>query len=133
MPGWQRCQWGIAIRPSKGLDSWCHTGIMQLRATMPKKRTPTTELSPQLKAIGRRAAMARELCGMGQREAAESIGLPNSSLSRFEGGLRKLTLENLLALAELYRVPVGWLLADEVPLPPRGETTGVGDRRRRNG
>lgn len=92
--------------------------------------------SLELRGIGSRARFARERIGLGQREAAEHLGVSSSSVNRLELGHRLLELDSLIRLARLYRVPVGWLLVEEglgpIAGPPEPKLTSpVGDRRRR--
>ena len=89
--------------------------------------------SPELAGLGKRAKHARERIGFGVREAADAVGIDNSSLSRLEAGKRLVELDVLIQLARLYRCPLGWLLAEDQPLPPLDEAerlSAVGDRRR---
>ena len=93
--------------------------------------TAKKEWSPELQGLGGRARHARKRAKYGVREAADAVGIDNASLSRLEQGKRLVDLDALIQLARLYRVPLGWLLAEEVPLPPLAEPpTGTGDRRR---
>lgn len=96
--------------------------------------TAKKERSSELKGLGRRARHARERIGYGVREAADAVGVDNSSLSRLEAGKRLMDMDDLIRLARLYRCPVGWLIAEDQPLPPLDEGGGfpqpAGDRRR---
>lgn len=82
--------------------------------------------------MGRRAKFARERIGYSVREAAERIGIHDSSLSRLERGERSVALETLVALSDLYYVTLDWLLANRGTLQelPADACRGLGDRRR---
>jgi len=113
------------------LDASCPMGNSRAHVRM---ATAKKTWSRALKGLGARARHARTRAEFGLREAAEAIGIANSSLSRLEEGGRLVDLDSLILLAELYDVPLDWLLANRGPLPPRrdnGRPRPIGDRRRR--
>lgn len=62
--------------------------------------------------IASRIRAAREMAGLSQGQVAKILGLHRPSVSEAEAGNRSVTAEELAKLAELYDVPVGWLLGD---------------------
>ncbi|MFJ4687975.1 helix-turn-helix domain-containing protein [Streptomyces sp. NPDC088789] len=70
-----------------------------------------------LDAVGPRLRELRRRRGMTLAGLAGRTGISESTLSRLEGGTRRPTLELLLALAEVYRVP----LDDLVGAPRTGD------------
>ncbi len=70
-----------------------------------------------LELVGPRLRTVREQRGVTLTEVAERTGISKSTLSRLENGQRKPSLELLLPLAQLYRVP----LDDLVGAPEVGD------------
>lgn len=64
------------------------------------------------KALGRRVREARELAGLSQQAAAETLGLPRTAVTQIEAGNRSVSTLELSQLAGLLRRPVGWFLRD---------------------
>lgn len=62
--------------------------------------------------IARRLREARELASISQNEAADALGLPRTAVTQMEGGNRAVSTLELSSLAELYRRPVRWFLAE---------------------
>jgi len=62
--------------------------------------------------MSRRLREARELASISQGEAAEALGLPRTAITQIEGGNRAVSTMELARLADLYRRPVSWFLAD---------------------
>lgn len=62
--------------------------------------------------VSRRLREARELASISQSEAAEALGLPRTAVTQVERGNRAISTLELARLAELYRRPVGWFLAE---------------------
>ncbi|MFO1144430.1 MAG: XRE family transcriptional regulator [Amaricoccus sp.] len=62
--------------------------------------------------IARRLREARELASISQNEAADALGLPRTAMTQMEGGNRAVSTLELSRLAELYRRPVRWFLAE---------------------
>ena len=57
-----------------------------------------------------RFKIARENANLSQKSAAISIGVKAPSMSAWENGSARPTIENLVAMAELYGVTVDYLL-----------------------
>lgn len=64
------------------------------------------------KIIASRIRAAREMVGLSQGQVAKLLGLHRPSVSEAEAGNRSVTAEELAKLAELYDVPVSWLLGE---------------------
>jgi len=67
--------------------------------------------------VGRRLLVLREREGLSQKYLADSLGVAESTYSRYEAGLRKVPLPDLRHLARLLGVTTDQLLGVE-PLPP---------------
>ena len=69
---------------------------------------------------------AREAKGMSQKYVALTLGVKPPNVSRWEAGVTYPSIENLIALANLYDVSVDYLLGlDNLPVP--ASTRGVND------
>jgi transcriptional regulator with XRE-family HTH domain len=77
----------------------------------------STPISSALELVGARLRKVREQRGVTLTDVAERTGISKSTLSRLENGQRKPSLELLLPLAQLYRVP----LDDLVGAPEVGD------------
>jgi len=76
------------------------------------------DLTATLDLVGPRLRRIRESRGLKLTEAADRTGISKSTLSRLENGQRRPSLELLLPLAQLYRVPLDELVgAPEVGDP----------------
>jgi transcriptional regulator with XRE-family HTH domain len=64
--------------------------------------------------IAARLKEARLLAGLSQAQAANKLGLQRPAVSELEAGNRKVSAEELIQFAELYRVNTSWLLGQEV-------------------
>lgn len=65
-----------------------------------------------------RVEALRTAKGMSQRELSEAIGFSHATISRIEGGDRKISTPQAKALADYFGVSVGYLLGvDESPYP----------------
>lgn len=62
------------------------------------------------KTLGETLRERRIACGMTQELVAESLGVSRQAVSKWEGGKTDPSTANLLALAELYGIPVEELL-----------------------
>ena len=62
--------------------------------------------------MSRRLREARELASISQADAAEALGLPRTAVTQIEGGNRAVSTMELARLADLYRRPVSWFLAE---------------------
>jgi transcriptional regulator with XRE-family HTH domain len=79
--------------------------------------TTSAPISTALSLVGPRLRKVREQRGVTLTEVAARTGISKSTLSRLENGQRKPSLELLLPLAQLYRVP----LDDLVGAPEVGD------------
>jgi SOS-response transcriptional repressor LexA len=70
------------------------------------------------KLIGKRIRQAREERGMNQAELAEAIGFSAPSVTYFETGKRRISIEDLEKVAEVLRRPITYFLSEE-PLDER--------------
>ena len=77
----------------------------------------TAPIADALELVGPRLRKVREQRGVTLTEVAERTGMSKSTLSRLENGQRKPSLELLLPLAQVYRVP----LDDLVGAPEVGD------------
>lgn len=62
--------------------------------------------------IARRLREARELASISQNEASDVLGLPRTAVTQIEGGNRSVSTLELAKLADLYRRPLAWFLAE---------------------
>ncbi len=76
---------------------------------MSKKRSVDAR-SPEYSALGRKLAEARNALGLTQAEASKRIGIPQSTYSGYETGVRKITLTTLKQIAAAYGVDVDTLI-----------------------
>lgn len=65
--------------------------------------------------LARRLREAREFMNLSQQFVAEQTGIPRSAISDIERGSRRVESLELKRLAELYRMPVTYLLGDVTP------------------
>ena len=65
------------------------------------------------KDIGKRLKFARERKGLKQNRIAKTLGVHNSTLSKYESGERELDNETLVKLSELYEVSPQWIITGE--------------------
>lgn len=82
-----------------------------------KRSSGAAEIAAALDLVGPRLRRVRERRAMTLTDAAERTGFSKSTLSRLENGQRRPSLELLLPLAHLYRVP----LDDLVGAPETGD------------
>ena len=68
--------------------------------------------SPEL---ARRLRDARELASVSQQAAADHVGIPRTAITQIEAGNRLVSTFELSKLAELYRRPLSWFLAEVAP------------------
>lgn len=76
------------------------------------------------KLLGERLKIAREKKGLKQNRVAQSLGIHNSTLAKYESGDREVDIDTLKKLAELYEVSVDWLSGrtdDPSPLDKKGK------------
>ena len=65
--------------------------------------------------LGKRLEQARANLHLSQKEVAAAIGASASVISNYESGERTPSVENLMALASLYRCSADYLLGLEKP------------------
>lgn len=80
------------------------------------ERDEMTGLEPdEAGQLARRLRDAREFTNLSQQFVSEQTGIPRSAISDIERGSRRVESLELKRLAELYRMPVGYLLGDVAP------------------
>jgi len=74
-----------------------------------------SDLSSDRKKIASRLKDARTMSGLSQEHAALKLGLQRPAISEIESGKRRVSAEEIIQFAELYKVDPSWLLlqADE--------------------
>ena len=65
------------------------------------------------KAIASRLRLSREMAGLTQGQVAKSLDWHRPTVSEMEAGRRRVSAEELTALAEMYGVHVPWVLGAE--------------------
>lgn len=81
----------------------------------------TSALAPdEAQQLARRLREAREFTNLSQQFVSEQTGIPRSAISDIERGSRRVESLELKRLAELYRMPVDYLLG----AAPAGELAG---------
>ena len=63
--------------------------------------------------IATRLKDARVLAGLSQAQAAEKLNMQRPAISEIESGKRKVSADELLQFAKLYKVDTSWLLHQE--------------------
>jgi transcriptional regulator with XRE-family HTH domain len=98
---------------------------------VPKKK-PVTVL-PELATLPERLKYARTRIGMTGAALAEASEIDAGQISRLESGERVggVEAQTLIRLARNLGVPVGWLAADEGPIPEKVPVFRETDGRRR--
>jgi transcriptional regulator with XRE-family HTH domain len=83
----------------------------------------TKRKNPELAVeIGRVIRKQRKAAGMTQAVFAEAIGLESETVSRMENGIRLPTIEKLVEMADLFRLPVGVFFENVGPLKKQQDT-----------
>ncbi|MCL2668386.1 MAG: helix-turn-helix domain-containing protein, partial [Micrococcales bacterium] len=62
--------------------------------------------------LGRRLAQAREDAGVTQEALARAVGLDRTAVVRLEKGERRLSVPELVAVAEVLRRPLAFFVAE---------------------
>lgn len=65
--------------------------------------------------LGQRVAQAREERGISQGKLGELVGLERTAVNRAESGDRKLTMTEMVAIAEALERPLGFFVNDPLP------------------
>lgn len=60
--------------------------------------------------IAARIRDARVLAGLSQAQAAQKLNLQRPAISEIESGKRKVSAEEVIQFAELYKVDTSWIL-----------------------
>jgi transcriptional regulator with XRE-family HTH domain len=68
-----------------------------------------TTLDGERKTIASRLRTAREMAGLSQAQVAKILGLHRPSVSEMEAGRRKVSVDELTKLAEIYSIDMKWL------------------------
>ncbi|UPQ75268.1 helix-turn-helix domain-containing protein [Chryseobacterium nepalense] len=68
-----------------------------------------TNLSEREK-IAERLKEARSLAGLSQENASRMLNIPRPAISEIEAGRRKVSAEEIIQFAKLYKVSTSWLL-----------------------
>ena len=63
--------------------------------------------------IAERLKDARVLAGLSQAQAADKLGLQRPAISEIESGRRKVSADELIQFANLYKVDTSYLLHEE--------------------
>lgn len=63
--------------------------------------------------IAERLKQARTMAGLSQDNAAKMLELPRPAISEIESGRRKVSAEEIIQFAKLYKVSTSWLLLKE--------------------
>lgn len=63
--------------------------------------------------IAVRLKEARILSGLSQEQAASKLGLQRPAISEVESGKRKVSAEEIIRFADMYKVNTSWLLLEE--------------------
>lgn len=87
-----------------------------------RDKIPTLE-PDEAQQLARRLREAREFMNLSQQFVSEQTGIPRSAISDIERGSRRVESLELKRLAELYRMPVAYLLGDTSP--EEGELAGL--------
>lgn len=66
--------------------------------------------------LGRKVAQAREERGISQGKLGELVGLDRTAINRAEGGDRKLTMTEMVAIAEALERPLGFFVNEPLPV-----------------
>jgi transcriptional regulator with XRE-family HTH domain len=73
----------------------------------------SSSTNPDRDKIAARLKDARVLAGLSQAQAADKLGLQRPAISDIEAGKRKVSAEEIIQFADLYRVSTSWLLLEE--------------------
>ena len=63
--------------------------------------------------IAARLKEARTLSGLSQANAADKLGMQRPAISEIEAGKRRVSAEEIIQFAQLYKVDTSWLLLNE--------------------
>ena len=71
------------------------------------------KLNSDKEKIAARLKEARVYAGLSQAQAADKLGLQRPAISEIESGRRKVSAEELIQFANLYKVDTSWILHEE--------------------
>jgi len=71
------------------------------------------ENSSEREKIANRIKEARVLSGLSQAQTAAKLNLQRPAISEIESGKRKVSAEEIIQFAELYKVDTSWLLLQD--------------------
>jgi transcriptional regulator with XRE-family HTH domain len=71
------------------------------------------ELPSQRREIAERLKEARSMSGLSQEQAAVRLKLQRPTISEIESGRRRVSAEEIIQFAELYKVDSSWLLLEK--------------------
>lgn len=77
--------------------------------------------------LGRRLAQAREDAGVTQEALARAVGLDRTAVVRLEKGERRLSVPELVAVAEVLRRPLAFFVAEPLPAVVNRRRDGTGE------
>lgn len=81
--------------------------------------------------IGKRMKLAREQSGLTLQAVADRVGVAASTVQRYEaGGIEKLKLPVLNAIADVLGVDPGWLTGSETACAPADNVAQTGEERK---
>lgn len=63
--------------------------------------------------IAEKLKEARSLSGLSQEQSAKKLGIQRPAISEIEAGRRKVSAEEIIQFAELYKVEPTWLLSND--------------------
>lgn len=63
--------------------------------------------------VASRLRLAREKSGLSQAQVAKKLGLHRPAISEIEAGRRKVSPDELVQLADIYKVDVEWLTSGD--------------------
>jgi transcriptional regulator with XRE-family HTH domain len=66
-----------------------------------------------MRTVAQRLRLAREQAGLSQGQVARMIGMHRPTVSEIEAGRRRVSAEELAALARMYEVSINWLAGSE--------------------
>lgn len=72
-----------------------------------------TDYEEKRKAIASRLRLSREMAGLTQGQVAKSLDWHRPTVSEIEAGRRRVSAEELAALAEMYGVNVPWIVGED--------------------
>lgn len=73
----------------------------------------TNNLNSEREKIATRIKEARVMAGLSQDQAAKKLKLQRPAISEIESGKRKVSAEEIIQLADLYKVDTSWLLLQD--------------------